>query len=82
MAERGFALVVWCEPGFCWASVCVSEKRELLVELCERLRLFGPGEFRVIEAASVEDDAVEVAGEALPWPAGFAYLNHESYGIE
>jgi len=78
----GYALIGWNDSFFHWVSISVSEQRERLVCLRDRLRMAHPFEMRIIEAASIEDDDVEAVGAVEPWPDHVAHLHHEAHGIE
>lgn len=64
----GYALLVWSAPFKSWACVAVSERREVIDGLCERMRMLVPAIFEVVVASSVEDDDVVLASENLRKP--------------
>lgn len=63
-----WALVVWSSPKRTWASICISERREVIADLHYRLRRFVPAIFSVLECASVFDDDVVAAAQSLRAP--------------
>lgn len=78
---RFYALIVWCEPDYCWGCLAVSDDRAKLELLRVRMESFGPFPVRVIETPSLDDDDVERAGQAEAWPEHVAFLNHEARGL-
>lgn len=79
---KGYALLIWSDPECSWVSIAVRSDRSVLDDLAERFVCWLPFHVRVIEVASLDDDAVEAAGRAEPWPDHVAFLHHESFGIE
>lgn len=77
-----FAWFVWSEAHVSWAVMVVSEKRELVYGMHERFSSMVDVPSAVVAAASAEDVDVEAAGMKLPFPDGYAGLQHERWGVE
>lgn len=80
--QTAFVWTVWSEAHVSWAVIAVSEKREAIHELHERFSSVVDLPSAVVVAASAEDDDVEAAVVKLPFPAGYAGLQHERWGVE
>jgi len=73
-SKRGFCLAVWSDRFSSWVSVAVSEDRELLRSLVDRLVLAG-SEPHIVVCDSCEDDDVEAALARKRAPFG-AFVVH------
>lgn len=79
---KGYALLMWSDLALSWVSIAVRWDRSVLDDMAERVICWLPVHTRVIEAASLDDDAVEAAGRAEPWPDHVAFLHHEAFGVQ